>query len=295
MSVCGCSRPAQTATPSLPAPIEYLGTWGSHGEGPGQFDHPVAIAADSESIIYIADVGSGFIHKFSGNGEPRLSFQDDRFDLHLLDVAVDAGGAIYAADDKRAMVVIFLPDGKHHRQIRAGTPTLTRDSMRIAVDSSGGIYITAKRPFGVRRYSPALRMIGSWGGTTASGAVIENPSAIAVAPDGLVYVSESAQPQIHVFDTQGKLQRALSTPAEPGAPPLTGLAANAKYLFAVSAAHPSVYVWALDGTYRLAQDLSPWVPGSDSSVPRKIAVTPAGDLLVLDTAAARVFRFRLHL
>jgi sugar lactone lactonase YvrE len=253
------------------------------------------MACDSESIIYIADAGSAFIHKFSAKGEPRLSFQDDRFNLHLADIAVDPGAAIYAADDRRGMVVIFFPDGKHHRQLRVGPSAWTRESMHIAVDSSGSIYVTAKRPFGVRRYSSALRLIGSWGGTAASGAAVENPSALAVAPDGLVYVSESTQPQIKVFDTQGKLQRALSTPPEAGSPEITGLAANTKYAFAVSASQPAVYVWALDGTFKLTGDLSSWIPSSGSIVVRRIAVTPAGDLLVLDTAADRVFRFHLHL
>jgi hypothetical protein len=45
----------------------------------------------------------------------------------------------------------------------------------------------------------------------------------------------------------------------------------------------------------MTQDLSAWVPGAGSAIVRKIVVTPAGDLLLLDTAAARVFRFRLHL
>jgi sugar lactone lactonase YvrE len=293
----GCSRSGQTATAAPPPapPFEYVDSWGTRGDGPGQFNRPVAIASDSESIIYIADEGSSFIHKFSASGEPRLSFQDDRFTLHLADIAVDAGAAIYAADGRRAMVVIFFPDGKHHRQLRAGLPTLTRDSMHIAVDYDGSIYVTAKRPFGVRRYSRALRLAGSWGGTGASGAAVENPSGLTVASDGLVYVSETTQSQIKVFDMQGKLQRTLSTPPETGIGQITGLAANSKYVFAVSASQPSVYVWALDGTYKLTGDLSAWIPGGESIVPRKITVTPAGELLVLDTAASRVFRFRLHL
>jgi hypothetical protein len=293
---CACSRPAQTAAASAPsAPFEYVDSWGSRGDGPGQFSHPVAIASDYESIIYVADAGSAFIHKFSAKGEPRLSFQDDRFNLHLADLAVDAGAAIYAADDRRGMVVIFFPDGKHHRQLRAGLPTLTRESMHIAVDSSGSIYVTAKRPFGVRRFSRGLRLIGSWGGTSASGGAIENPSALSVAPDGLVYVSELAQQQIKVFDTQGNLQRVLSAPPEAGSPQFTGLAANPQYVFAIGASGASVYVWTLDGTYKLTADLSPSLPNGDSSISRKIAITPAGDLLILDTSAARVFRFHLHL
>ena len=80
-----------------------------------------------------------------------------------------------------------------------------------------------------------------------------------------------------------------------GVQQLTGIAVNHKFTFAVSATYPSIHIWSLDGSYRFAQDLSAWVPGAGSTIVRKIVVTPAGDLLLLDTAAARVFRFRLHL
>src|ERR1700738_2493928 len=55
--VAGCSRPAQPAAAAQapPPPFEYVDTWGSRGDGPGQFDKPVAMAGDGESIIYIAD------------------------------------------------------------------------------------------------------------------------------------------------------------------------------------------------------------------------------------------------
>ena len=290
-----CSRPTQTAAASPPPPpFEYVDTWGSHGDGPGQFSHPVAMASDGESIIYVADAGNGFIHKFSASGEPRLSFQDDRYDLHLADIAVDPGAAIYAADDRRALVVIFFPDGKHHRQLRPGTPKLTRESMHIAADPYGGIYVTAKRPFGVRRYSMALRLTGSWGGTAASGAPVENPSAMAVGPDGLVYVSETTNPEIKVYDGSGTFQRSAVVATDTD-PQITGIAVNRQFIFAIGASHPSVFVWSLDGAFQRALDLSTWVPGVGSSILRKIVVTPANDLLVLDTVAARIFRFRLHL
>jgi hypothetical protein len=124
---------------------------------------------------------------------------------------------------------------------------------------------------------------------------IDNPSALVVSPDGLVYLCESAQPQIKVYDSTGTPQRTIAVPGDAAGAQLTGIAVNRKFIFAVRATHPSVYVWSLDGSYRLTQDLSAWVPGAGSSVVRKIVVTPANDLLLLDTAAARVFRFRLHL
>jgi streptogramin lyase len=299
--VSGCSRPAQTsAAPPAPLPpFEYVDTWGSHGDGPGQFEKPVAMASDGESIIYIADAATGFIHKFSPSGEPRLSFQDDRTNLRPADIAVDAGAAIYVADGRRGMVPIFFSDGMRHRELRTGAPPAVRESLHIAVDAYGTIYVAAKHPYGIRKFSPALRLIGSWGGAAAKdaqiGTQVDNPSAIAVGPDGLVYLSESAQPQVKVYDTTGMPQRTLSVPTDIADPQLTGVAVNRKFIFAVSAKYPSVHIWSLDGSYRFAQDLSAWVPGAGSTIVRKIVVTPAGDLLLLDTAAACVFRFRLHL
>jgi len=298
--LCACSRPAQTAAaPAPPPPFEYVDAWGVLGDGPGQFAKPVAITSDDESIIYIADAATGFINKFSSSGEPRLSFQDDRSNLHPADIAVDAGSAIYVADGRRGTVAIFFSDGMRHRELRTNALSAERESLHIAVDAYGTIYVTAKHPYGVRKFNPGLRASGSWGGAAAKGAPIgaqiDNPSAIAVGPDGLVYLSESAQPQIKVYDPSGTPLRTLTGPSDIADAQLTGIAVNKNFVFAVNATHPSVYVWALDGSYRLAQDLSAWVPSTGSAVVRKIVVTPAGELLVLDTAAARVFRFRLHL
>jgi len=293
--VAACSRPSQTAAAPPPPPaFEYLDAWGSQGDGPGQFVKPVAMASDGESIIYIADAATGFIHKFSSSGEPRLSFQDDRTNLRPADIAVDAGAAIYVADGRRATVAIFFSDGMRHRELRTGAPSAVRESLHIAVDAYGTIYVAAKHPYGIRKFSPGLRLIGSWGGAAAKDAAIDNPTALAVGPDGLVYVSELARPEIKVYDVTGAPQRTVVVPTDTD-PQLTGIAVNRKFIFAVGTSHPSVYVWALDGSFRMTQDLSTWVPGVGASVTRKIVVTPAGELLLLDTAAARVFRFRLHL
>ena len=268
------------------------------------------MASDGESIIYIADAATGFVHKFSPSGEPRLSFQDDRTDMHPVDIAVDAGAAIYVGDGRRGTVAIFFSDGMRHRELRPVAPSAVRQSMHIAVDAYGTIYVAAKFPYGIRKFSPALRLIGSWGGATAKKAAakaatsastsapsdgqIVNPTALAVGPDGLLYVSESAQSEIKVYDSTGALQRTAVLPTDAD-PQLTSVAVNRKFIFAVGASHPSVYLWSLDGTYQRTQDLSTWVPGTDPSIVRKIVVTPSNDLLLLDTAAARVFRFRLHL
>jgi hypothetical protein len=183
-----------------------------------------------------------------------------------------------------------------HRELRTGAPSAVRESMHIAVDAYGTIYVAAKHPYGIHKFSPALRPIGAWGGAIAkkapSDTQIDDPTALAVGPDGLLYVSERAQ--VKVFDTSGNQLRSVTLATDTD-PYLTGIAVNRKFIFAVGANDPSVHIWTLNGEYVRTQDLSPWVPGTGSTIVRKIVVTPANDLLLLDTAAARVFRFRLHL
>ncbi len=118
------------------------------------------MTCDGESIIYVADAASGFIHKFSPSGEPRLSFQDDRSNLHPADIAVDAGAAIYVADGRRGTVAIFFSDGMRHRELRTNALSAERESLHIAVDAYGTIFVTAKHPYGVRKFSPGLSLLG---------------------------------------------------------------------------------------------------------------------------------------
>ena len=291
-----CARQAQTAAspPPQPPPIEYVDTWGTHGDGPGLLSAPVAIAADGETNIYIADAGGGYIHKFSTSGEPRLSFQDDRANLRPVDIAVDAGAAIYVADAGRGAVIIYFSDGMHHRELRPNVPLKLRQSMRIGVDAYGTTFVAADKPFGVHKFSTALRPAGSWGGRSSKEAAVDNPSALAVGADGLVYINEPQRGAIAVYDARGVSQRVLPVPPEARDAHLDGIAVNTKFVLAVDTLHPVLHIWALDGTYRLSEDLSPWIPQA-SATPRKLAVTPAGELFILDVATSRVFRFRLHL
>src|SRR5215469_1934151 len=112
--LCGCSKfgssvRAQSAAP----PIEFVGEWGAKGDAPGKLDDPVGIATDSLGNVYVTDEGSQYVHKFSANGTPLLSFQEDPL-KHPQSIAVDFEGVIYVTDPARAGVFIFLPDDEHH-------------------------------------------------------------------------------------------------------------------------------------------------------------------------------------
>src|SRR5580704_367179 len=122
--------------------LEYIGEWGSQGDGPGQLQDPASIAADTLGNVFIADPATGFIHKFAPRGKALLSFQQDGL-KHPQSIAVDNGGAIYVTDPARGSVFIFFPggEGNRYRELRLRTRASASNSLSVAVAADGLIHV----------------------------------------------------------------------------------------------------------------------------------------------------------
>lgn len=286
-----CSQNAGTPPQAAP-PLEFVSAWGVRGDGPGQLSNPAALAADGAGNVYTVEPASGFMNKFSPAGEPRLSFQDEDRDLQPTSIAADDGGGIYVADGGSGSVIIYSPDGERFKELHTGATEAVQSSLRIAVDTNGTIYLAGKRPFGVRKYNRRGKFLGSWGTPAFKDAAIDEPGGIACGSDGLVYVSEAQLGIIRVYRRTGELLRTFK-PLDAGAM-LGGVAVNGKYVIGADSRNHLVYIWGMVGGYLLRGDLRSWIPGNAPS-PQGVAVTPSGELLVLDAPGARVLRFRLHL
>src|SRR6185437_8640330 len=70
-------------------------------------------------------------------------------------------------------------------------------------------------------------------------------------------------------------------------------AISSNYIFLVDADGKTLHVWTIDGKPKGDFDLSGQL-GEDRRAAPPIAVTPANDLLVLDTQKPRVYRYRLN-
>ncbi len=55
------SRQAEPAGQAAlqPHPLEFVGEWGTKGDGPGKFSSPVRMAVDKAGNIHTAEAGSG--------------------------------------------------------------------------------------------------------------------------------------------------------------------------------------------------------------------------------------------
>lgn len=288
-----CSRSAPQAPPKPPPPpLEYLGEWGVKGDGPGQLSRPTSFTVDFAGRVYIADAGSGFVHKFDPKGEPLLSFQEAGLRFPT-DIAVDNAGAIYVADSVRSSIFIFYPDGTRFRQIRCAHKGGPREALGVTVDDDGNMFVVDPDSHKIQKFNPRGRLVKVWDAGDGVGE-FAYPVKAAVGPDGLLYVVDARGNHIQRFTRDGDLVSAWGTTetAPDEIQGLSGIAMSGKYVFADDGVNHRVHVWTLDGQHKLSDDLGGRL--SHDSLAPDIAVNPDGELLVLDPVGPRVLRFRIN-
>jgi hypothetical protein len=274
-------------------PFEFLNAWGDRGHGPGKLDTPAAFAADSLGRVFFADPGSGFVHKFESSGTPLLSFEDSRIH-HASGIAVDSGGAIYIADLERGNILIFFPDGSFLRSMRIAPQRHFSGPLGISVDDDGNLYVPDPAGSRVVKFNGRGRLVKSWKVPKNAPSTDERPLAVAVAQDGSAFVAYPKTGRIEKYSSDGSWITSWiavdNGTASPGV--ITGFAVAGQYVFTYSATPPRFRVWTLDGQHKIDDNLSGYLDGVAAP---QIAVTPGAELLVLDPASTRVFRYRIHL
>lgn len=284
---------ADAAKPAGP-PLEYLGSWGVKGAGPGQLDAPAHIATDSVGNVYITDAGSRFVHKFGPLGKPLLSFQEDSL-KHPQCIAVDSGGAIYVTDPVRSSVFVCLPSGERDRfrEIRLRTRAKKENVLGVGVADDGLIYVLDANAGKVTAFNNRFRSALSWQPQEDAGGSRELSGGIAIGPDTSVYVADPSHSRIMRFTRDGRYVSEIVADSAAGARLSSEFAVTANYVFAMDADGRMLHVLTTDGMPKLEVDFAPELGQAARPAP-PLAVSPRGELLVLDESGARVLRYRVN-
>jgi len=294
------SQDARRAPPIRPVArpqLEYIGEWGTRGDGPANLSLPAAIAVDPFGRVYIADAGSGYLHKFTDDGHPLLAFDDPRL-ANPVAVAADADGEIYTADGRSGRVLVFSPTGDPDHEQRAGGLGRFRAPSALAVDADNDLFVADAALGAVAEYTDRGRLLRLVGRGDKHAPRVGSPVALAVAPDSSWFVADQAGGKVLHFSASGEL---LSTWDRAGSGGLAtknpvSLAASDRFLFCFDAAPPRLLVWRLDGAPVFQQDLAARIALASGSADTRaaIAVAPGGELLLLDPSSGKVLRFRAH-
>jgi sugar lactone lactonase YvrE len=292
-AVAGCERGSRSAAAAQDKlqPLQYVGTWGTRGSGPGQLNTPIGIATDPFGRVYIVDAGTSSIEKFTAEGVPLLSFGDAAL-AKATGIAVDRGGGIYVTEGDR--VQIFVPEGDKFRMSRGGL----HGAAGVAVDFDGTYYVTDRVLCRVVAFDARGRLARTWGRRGTGNGEFIDPTGVAASSDGFVYVADSSGARVQKFTHDGIWVGSFGQADAAGsAQAVVSLAISSGDILLVGGRASTLRVWSFNG-----QDVAV-DPVAAAATPQgapdiravALAVDQGGDLLLLDAANDRVMRFHLHL
>jgi uncharacterized protein (TIGR03663 family) len=204
-------RDVQTLGPAATTPA---------AAAPAPAARPAAPAAASGPRTTVAEQLDANSQLFGVNqaGEPQL--------IEPKGVAVGPDGRIYVTEGRGNRVTVFNPDGTiglTWGRGGAGDGEFN-EPWGIAVSPTGDVYVADTWNHRIQKFTADGRFVTSWGGLVdtsrdpqAAPGRFWGPRSIAIGRDGLLYVTDTGNKRVQVFDANGAYVRAFGgAGSEPG-------------------------------------------------------------------------------
>ena len=178
-------------------------TYGSQGEGNGQFNGPMGIAVVGD-VMFVSEYNGKRVQKLTTGGQFLFEFGTSGQLQGPHGCAVSSDGKVYIAEQEKHCVQVFNPDGKFSHTIGQGELKKPR---AVAIDSNGNIYATSLDLKSIKIYTPTGELIREYGSEQLNG-----PSGLAVDDNGYCLVGDWCSKSLCIFDPQGKLVHSIKFP-----------------------------------------------------------------------------------
>ncbi len=199
-------------------------TWAEKGSGPGEVDGPNDISLDSGGSVYVSDAGNSRVQRYSSDGE---YLTETAFGLvkSLKGIGGAGKGGVYVADQGQfgslsgrisSFKSPFDPYDKKYDLSKLSfdfgwTPNgLQLEDVAVYETGSNLTYIYALDGSAgkVRKYQRVgnnAKKVVEWGGLGSLPGKLKGPQGIAVDGTGFVYVADTLNDRVQVFDPDGSL------------------------------------------------------------------------------------------
>ncbi len=163
---------------------------GGAGGGPGQLQTPRGIAVGPDDLLYVADAGNNRIQVFQPDGQFVRGWGS------LCDLGAGAAGCVD-------------PDGSGPQPLGAGQ---FKEPWGVAVAADGSVYVADTWNHRIQQFTAAGEFVRAWGGLGQAGAgqqagemgIFYGPRDIAVGPAGLLYITDTGNKRIQVYQADGR-------------------------------------------------------------------------------------------
>ena len=187
-------------------------SFGSPGEGEAQFSSPSGLAVDSEDYIYVADSKNNRIQKFDPEGNYISEFTGEKNTCGQLNspggISINKDGDIHIVDQGNCRIVVLTKSMEYKSTI--GSPGQLQDPKDLTFDDKGCIYVSDLKQNSILVFHETGEYRGRFGGTGTQKGRLSRPTGIAIDHFGRLFVCESANHRISVFNTSSEFLECFS-------------------------------------------------------------------------------------
>lgn len=276
--------------------------WGRQGVVAGAMARPRALALEpATDRLYIVDF-TARIQVYDRDGTYQgITWQTPDYRKgRPSGLTFDREGNLLVCDSHYHCIRVYTPQGALLRTLGgdAGTGQGQLGYVSDVVQASDGTYYVGE--FGenqrVSVFDADFNFVRTWGQEGTEPGQFSRIRALALGPDGLLYVADACNHRVQVFDREGRLQRVIGTAGEGRgelAYPFDVAFTPEGHLLVVEHGNHRVQLFSREG-----KSLAVWggpgrSPGKFHS-PWAVAVDKQGAIHVLDTENHRVQRLRVR-
>ena len=203
----------------------YIGSVGSGGTGPGEFDEPSALEfSPNNGNLYVGDVFNNRINQYDAEGNFIRSFGEGLFG-ELIEgraffgpsgITFDEEGNVYIGDFSNDRILKFTEDGELLDTIgSSGTePGEFQGPAGVRISpTSGNLFVTDQFNNRVQILTPEGESLLVFGEQGVAPGQFNQPIGVEVDEEENIFVADSINSRVQVFDSEGNLLTTYGEPA----------------------------------------------------------------------------------
>ena len=189
---------------------EYFGTFGSYGDGDGQFIWASAAAVGSRGQVYICDEALHRISIFDQSGEFLSKWGTHGTAEGELDtpsgIAVDDQDNFYVSDAHNHRIQKFTAGGRFIMGFGSKGDGVEQLSTPwgVTLDAKGDVYVADWGNDSIQKFSPDGVHLAKYGSSGVGDGEFRRPSGVAVDGEGYIYVADWGNQRVQVLHPDGR-------------------------------------------------------------------------------------------